>query len=564
VEQQTETSITIPTEAELEYPSAHDVEAPSPAPSEKQSTTPAPSETHPATSSGGHPIESLIIKAKQDFTTLIDRQSKTLEEAETEYRRRYSRDPPPGFDKWFAYAQSHDSVIIDDFDIIHDALGPFYNVSPETLRASIDYATGSEGKPTQLRKCGIRGGQFYGELGGDGGWIPADFGRMIEPIKHELPDVIFAVDTLDEPMEIIDSEVVEHGGEQHPKIKDQKHHSIWNRVISPCDESSPSKAALLPRDSSRIDDLGIPFVQSISEAYDVCAHPEYVKQYGFFNSPTTAFLTDAPVPILSQGTPSTFGDILFPAPWYMAKYRDGSYEEDDDPSWEEKDPRLYWAGSTTGGHSTNGTWKYGHRQRFIELVEHLNETKHAYLVQVGQDQWEKEEKILDATDIRKMFDVKFTAVIQCDTEDCAQQEKYFNIADRDPESQSLKNRFVFDTDGNNFSRRFYTLLQSHSVVFKQTILREWHDERLIPWAHYVPISLGMEELVETMRYLGYDERGQELAKEMAVVSREWTHKALRIEDFTIYCYRLMLELARVMDPSRVVEGQEEKVGQAHD
>jgi hypothetical protein len=90
-------------------------------------------------------------------------------------------------------------------------------------------------------------------------------------------------------------------------------------------------------------------------------------------------------------------------------------------------------------------------------------------------------------------------------------------------------------------------------VLKQTILREWHDERLIPWVHYIPVSLSMDELPEIMRYLTSHEDGKRRAKEIADAGREWHGKALRGEDFTIYLYRLMLELARIMDPNREVE-----------
>jgi hypothetical protein len=63
----------------------------------------------------------------------------------------------------------------------------------------------------------------------------------------------------------------------------------------------------------------------------------------------------------------------------------------------------------------------------------------------------------------------------------------------------------------------------------------------------------MDELPETMRYLTSHEDGKRRAKEIADAGREWHGKALRREDFTIYLYRLMLELARIMDPNREVE-----------
>ena len=63
----------------------------------------------------------------------------------------------------------------------------------------------------------------------------------------------------------------------------------------------------------------------------------------------------------------------------------------------------------------------------------------------------------------------------------------------------------------------------------------------------------MDELPEIMRYMTSHEEGRRRAKELADQSRAWRERALRREDLTIYLYRLMLELARIMDPQRQVE-----------
>jgi len=119
-----------------------------------------------------------------------------------------------------------------------------------------------------------------------------------------------------------------------------------------------------------------------------------------------------------------------------------------------------------------------------------------------------------------------------------------------PASRIYKSRLTFDLDGNGISGRFYSLLASRSLPLKQTILREWHDDRLVPWVHYVPISLGMEELQDVVWYFTVDARGKELAREIAEEGRVWFGKAMREVDRGLYVYRLMLELARLQDPMR--------------
>lgn len=47
-----------------------------------------------------HPIHDLINNATREWEAKLARQSKTLVEAVREYKRRYNRNPPKGFDKW--------------------------------------------------------------------------------------------------------------------------------------------------------------------------------------------------------------------------------------------------------------------------------------------------------------------------------------------------------------------------------------------------------------------------------------------------------------------------------
>jgi len=49
---------------------------------------------------GRHPIYDLVEKAKKKWNAKVARQSKTLRDAVREYKRRYQRDPPLGFNRW--------------------------------------------------------------------------------------------------------------------------------------------------------------------------------------------------------------------------------------------------------------------------------------------------------------------------------------------------------------------------------------------------------------------------------------------------------------------------------
>lgn len=49
---------------------------------------------------GPHPIYELIARAESEWEAKLQRASRTLGEAVKEYKRRYARRPPKGFDKW--------------------------------------------------------------------------------------------------------------------------------------------------------------------------------------------------------------------------------------------------------------------------------------------------------------------------------------------------------------------------------------------------------------------------------------------------------------------------------
>lgn len=50
---------------------------------------------------GRHPIYDLVERAESAWNAKLHRASTTYKQLVSEYRRRYRRAPPPGFDKWY-------------------------------------------------------------------------------------------------------------------------------------------------------------------------------------------------------------------------------------------------------------------------------------------------------------------------------------------------------------------------------------------------------------------------------------------------------------------------------
>lgn len=128
----------------------------------------------------------------------------------------------------------------------------------------------------------------------------------------------------------------------------------------------------------------------------------------------------------------------------------------------------------------------------------------------------------------------------------------------DPENRALRCRLALDVNGNSFSGRFYRRLASHGVPLKINIFREWHDDRLRAWVHYVPVSVSMEEMPELMRVLTSTATGQRISRSIAEAMREWHQLAVSPQHQGIYLYMLMLEMTRVQDGRREANCEKKK------
>lgn len=72
-------------------------------------------ETNPA---APHPIYQLVRDAQARWEKKLAKASRSLPEAVGEYRRRYGRDPPAGFEAWWAYVKQKNVQLPDEYDQI--------------------------------------------------------------------------------------------------------------------------------------------------------------------------------------------------------------------------------------------------------------------------------------------------------------------------------------------------------------------------------------------------------------------------------------------------------------
>ncbi|KAG5934867.1 hypothetical protein E4U59_005944 [Claviceps monticola] len=537
-----------------------------------------------------HPVEHLSQKAEHEFRATLDRQSKTLEEAVKEYRRRYKLAPPPHFDKWVEFAMENKVQLVDEFDTIHELITPFWGLSPRTIRGRAQEALGRD---NGLLGIAIRGHKvaFVDNAHGPK-WQQEATTDMMAKFLQYLPDMDLAFNIHDEPRVVLQHDdlarlvrkattedmvssfansrpvnafatsVPDLEATRFPKVKMTRfraaaHQPTWTTSRISCPPDSAARIlddAALGDDAARYALTEAGFVANSTALADICLSPSLSQTHGFFDRPNGYNVAHDLFPIFSQSKVSSYSDIIYPSPWYWSGKV--TYNEAKDFSWNDKDAQLYWRGSTTGGFGRDGSWKRHHRQRLVQKLTHAPQADVLETVEGGDLTHEAPSngnlRQVKRSEVEALLNVRFSHVGQCDPVDCQAQIKHFGVKDMVDMNDAWRYRFLLDIDGNAFSGRFYALLQSRSQVFKQAIFQEWHRERLKPWMHYVPMSMRGHDWVELVRF--YSSRSNTRAEAMARASSDWAGKTLRKVDMEAWFFRLLLEYARVVDDDRASIG----------
>ncbi|KAI6371831.1 hypothetical protein MCOR25_003860 [Pyricularia grisea] len=522
--------------------------------------------TDPPGAWANHPVALLHERAKDSFNDLIQRQSRTAKDASIEYKRRYRCDPPPGFNEWAQHAIQLGSPIIDDFDILSHSVHRFAHLTAADIRRRMEDA--AQGN-SRVERCELRDNNGRKEF--DEGC--RHFARPLTALldsagaRHLVPNLDFLINFLDEPSVLVTQEA-NSSSQNDPVLPwvDLSHSPISAVVNSACSLVDGSAFPTTDSITSRLETditVEVPLVQDVTKAKDLCQNPNYISTQGLLMSPPTFKHMGSLVPILSQAAPAPFADILYPATHYSL--RTSLYNGWWDRRWNKKKNAVYWAGSSTGGQWSDEDWMQGHRQRLamFGVDQGYAGREFVYLRQAPltnggiNSNGELQSYHAGAPDI-SVYDVSLTKIVGCASESaCDAQRRFFGLptdGSKSPtlhsESRPFRYKFVLDVDGNSYSGRFYRLLASHSCPLKASIFREWHDDRLVPWLHYVPVGSPPDELPELVRFLTETEDGQEIGHAIAEAGREWYDRSMTPMHQGLYIYRLMLEMAWLLDERR--------------
>ncbi|KAF5003824.1 hypothetical protein FDECE_9644 [Fusarium decemcellulare] len=542
---------------------------------------------------GVHPIDKLIHDAGKSYRALVSKESKTIEEAAQAYRKRRGRHPPPGFDKWFEFAQQHNAIVVEDFwDQVYHDIEPFWGMPQPIIRKeaysfemSIHIRNG---------KANSTSDWFWTLI-----WLD-----MIRSIEHLLPDLDMPLNAMDEPRLVVPWEDIDgylrKGAESRTLLSTKDVMSDYQRLPPPgrhdrkaripfkrwektspywpiasrgCPPDSQARQAEMKHDFMMPPDIDISnadahsfqgFVSNFTLSSDICHQPDLQGLNGLLINPISVSSTKVLFPMFGGSKLAINNEILLPPPIYWKGEERFTGGDDNDVAWKDKTSKVIWRGVATGGRNKWDNWRGFHRHRFVSMN---NQTKVA-AVEAGQAVPENfvlpaEEFQLRAQEdgrlgewIGEWAEVGFVDLMCSDNTDdgrCWYTDHYFDKVEGMKMQEQFDYKYLPDIDGNSFSGRYLGFLNSTSLPIKATLFREWHDSRLVPWVHFVPMDNRFQDFYGIMEYfLGYrDISGHDkVAEKIALEGKEWAEKVLRKEDMQIYVFRLLLEYGRVIADDR--------------
>jgi hypothetical protein len=147
-----------------------------------------------------HPVDLLIHEASDRHKVYAGRaySSANLTAAVVEYQHRHGRNPPPNFHEWYRYAIGRNSLIIDDFDKIHEDLLPFWTLDPAEIRERTWHTTSNPWN--DVAGIGIRNGkaEISPHAIATHRWMLDGIVDMISHFSEFLPDMDLGFNLNDE------------------------------------------------------------------------------------------------------------------------------------------------------------------------------------------------------------------------------------------------------------------------------------------------------------------------------------------------------------------------------
>ncbi|SCV72165.1 BQ2448_4859 [Microbotryum intermedium] len=499
---------------------------------------------------GRHPIYTLIERAEQRWNDKVAKQSRTLTEAVHEYKNRYRRNPPKGFDDWWKFCEENDVQLRDEYDQIDQDLLPHRALEPSDSRHRNSVMQERGHTFTMVLEPGRKLAGIKGEYADTrrareiqdllslfADRVPRDLNLTY--IIDDNPAVLLPYSERSRMIEL--AEQGEYWGPSEFVSADDSHLSNFAKACAPNSPLRRSERGEPYHDYSA--DTRKTFIWDHPRSVDLCIHPEGRKSHGHLMQQG---VPPGPlVPLLTFAKTSMQADILVtPMEQWAERYKE--YE----PPWEGKsENKLLWRGSTTGAEFDRHTpWRNSQRARLHMMSQYMDGSKEVL--------WATDDKMrltnFTIEDMNHLYmDTFFSGQpAQCDPETCEWLRKNFHFKPTIGIEESNTYKYLMDVDGNGWSGRFHRLMSTRSVVLKATAFPEWYHERIEPWVHYVPVKLDYSDLYDIMTFFVGTPQAKgahdALAQKVGAAGQKWAATHWRKVDMAAYMYRLVLEYSRIL------------------
>ncbi|GLB39561.1 putative lipopolysaccharide-modifying enzyme [Lyophyllum shimeji] len=490
-----------------------------------------------------HPIPKLMDEAEAKYRQKLAGQSKTLKSAVAEYRRRYKRDPPKGFDAWCKFAQEHDVKLVDEYDGLVADLAPFWELSGEELRRramqagelpSIDLVRIEDGKSSTLKLHNdFEDSEVSARANG--------FRAMLSKFEHTLPDMDFPINAKAEGRVLVPWE---HRKYPNLTVQDSSagveavldgpfkpdwgdNGTVWEAWRRTCAPTSPARRVFASLRNSFTHQIknylsssyagpssDLKFVATTSAStIDFCSKPyEHYKQGHFFSDWRTI---PALYPVFSPARAKGFLDIKIPSHYYYGSTKRYTYgwdainlelkEVDNmEVSWEEKIDKIFWRGATTGGgsHPPGFSPQY-QRHRFLRMASDKSSANRTVVfadspssnryVSAPVPVAALNEEIMDTAFVKAVANEAYPGGLKA-------LKDVHRFGDAVPLGKHWSYKYLVDFDGMSYSGRFMAFLASDSVPVKATVYEEYFSDWIQPWVHFIPLSSSYREIYNIHAY----------------------------------------------------------------
>lgn len=537
-----------------------------------------------------HPINTLIKRANKEYDQLLAKQTHDVGAGAHAYEQRRGRRPPPGYDAWYHFAQQNNALMIEDFfDRIYDDLNPFWAIPALQIRQQANafpHRVSVRDRNTTQSSDEIRPWMNLWE-------------DLVGTIAEYLPDMDIAINVMDEsriivPWETINeymdiekrerrivpaneviseySSTVPKEGEEVPPFDPEFHSgAYWDLAVIACDPESPARKDFTPEaDYTKSPPLPNTYPEHSYQGYvsnwtltkSPCDNPTLQGLHGTFVEPISTSNSKKLFPLFGGSKLPMNNEILLPPAMYWTTDPFYSGGQDHGGSWDQKENKIIWRGAASGGRNKEENWTRFQRHRFVAMMN-------ATSVELAETSSDRDLNFeipqaglynLTAPSLGKwvgeIADASFVHLLCFPDPDppfCRYTDPWYSVAHAMPMKEQYSHKYLPDIDGNSFSGRYRGFLDSTSMPIKATIYDEWHDSRLVPWIHFVPMDNTFIDIYGIMEYFigqGRREGHDDVAKAIALGGKAWGEKVLRREDMQVYVFRLLLEYARLCDDNR--------------